>query len=162
LQVPGYQVGLKRASLGLGLPRPNRCPAWAKCPPPLDSAAITVHLTIAGHEYSLRGSGQAPTVTLNHGARTLIVVSIDRPAALPVSNLYLSVNSYPSGSGPPGPIGREHTIMHDTGSLQSGSFARAEWTPTALFGTSNLDLTLEYSEAVATVSYVIAHLHVSN
>lgn len=157
LAIPGYEVRLRRASLDLGQPKSSSCPPGANCAPPILAAATGVHLSIGNHRYNL-SPAQAASVPLRIGDPVTITIRIDRPVSLEVSNMFLSVNSYPSGSGPNGPTGKERTLIHHPGPIALGDSVATTWTPQILYGTDNLDLTVEYGIGKADIGYAVAHL----
>jgi hypothetical protein len=134
------------------------CPQFEKCPPP-QPPKNTIELTIGGRAYSLR-DGAAVSITLHPGSAAHIAVAIASPTGAPVADVWLTVNSYPSGDDGGRPSGKARVLSHHSGPLAPGQKVTAIWSPVALFGTRRLDLTLYYSIGDAGVSTIIAKLSI--
>jgi hypothetical protein len=125
-----------------GSESPSRsCPG--KCPPP-SAPSTTIHLSVASHSFLLR-VGESHSVTLTLGESIPIVVSIASPTGATVSDVYLAVNSYPSGLNSGVPSGKLKILSSHVGTLNQGQPVATTWTPGPLFGTNSLDLTLAYT-----------------
>jgi hypothetical protein len=138
------------------------CPPGAKCPgPPLPS--ITVSLTIDGKTYSNSYGKVASTRRLAFaaGTRVPIALSLRTPSDNRISNVWLTINSYPSGVRYNHPTGKYRLLARHPGTLSPAQHLTATWTAARLFHTGRLDLTATFDIGNAGTSGVVANLQVT-
>jgi hypothetical protein len=138
----------------------RNCTHGAKCAPGL-APPSTIHLTVHGKQFALL-PGQSTTLELKLQHPIVISLSIDSPTGAAVQDIWLTVNSYPSGFGPVRPTGRAEILTHHAGLLSPGQAVTASWTPVALFGTTKLDLTLEFGIGDFGIGTALAHLNIKS
>lgn len=132
--------------------------AGKNCPPP-QLPKFTVHLTIDGKPAPTpNGTRRIP---INIGRLVRLAVWIDRAGAVDIQDVYLVVNSYPSGIDRATPSGRVKVLAHHSGSLSVGDSVQATWTPTPLFGTDKLDVTVDFTIAGSGVGWTAANLQLA-
>jgi hypothetical protein len=84
--------------------------------------------------------------------------------ATPVTDPYLYLTGGPNtehccGQAPTGDI---HILAHHTGALSQDETLTATWTPGKLFGSSHLNLNLDYSIATGDTGGTLANLTLTN
>jgi len=112
-----------------------------KCPAPV-GPSFAVRVSVDGGQMPTRG---ARRTQIKIGRPTHISVSIERASGADVRDVYLVVNSYPSGIDRGRPSGRVKILAHHVASLGPNDTVQAVWTPTPLFGTTNLDVGVDFA-----------------
>lgn len=133
------------------------CGAGEKCPGPALPDA-TVHLGIGGTSASLN-AGATTHAFAKRGLPTKITLSIERPANVTVSNVWLVVQSnrsQHSAAVANAPFAHFSVVLDRKGLLRSTETLSATWTPTAQPGTKNLNLGISMDLGDAGVSWPIA------
>jgi hypothetical protein len=90
------------------------------------------------------------------GKPVTVTVSITSKATL--GNLYLMINGYPWGMQTHRPNGQVKVLLHHASTLRSGQTITATWTPTVLFGTHYLGLSVLFDIGNATAGVTPAKL----
>lgn len=114
-----------------------------KCPAPA-GPSFTIRMAIDGKQVPLSFSRRTP---IKIGRPVRIDVYVDRPSGVDVKNVYLVVNSYPSGIDRGTPSGRVKILTHHVGSILQRQPVTARWTPEPLFGTRQLDVHVDFEMA---------------
>jgi hypothetical protein len=121
-------------------------------PPP-----TTVHLSLGGQTFLL-APGRSHPINIRSGRPLPITITISSPSGATVKDVYLTVNSYPSGIASGVPTGKVKILNHHAGRLEPNQSISATWIPQSLFGTNRLDLSLDYSVGEAGVGTIIANM----
>jgi hypothetical protein len=132
------------------------CGPGQKCAaPPLPPT--TVHLRIGGKSASLV-AGEATHTFVKRGALTKILVSIDRPTNVNVTNVWLVVqnSSQPAGSAPSGPTEHFTVLIHRVGVVRPAETLSTTWTPTTQFGAHTMSLGIYQDVGDARESWPVA------
>ena len=145
-------------------PPAHGCPPGAKCPGP-PAPPSTVALSINGQHYEGQ-PGQLLTyrrpLHVKAGRRLHFGVRIKAPAGVRVSDVWLLVNSYPSGFGADGPSGKYKLVLHHPGAVTATQRLVGSWRASSLFHTHELDLSINYTVGNGSVDWAIAHMTVTS
>lgn len=140
------------------------CARGERCAPP-QPPATTIELGIDGHHYTGRPgqllTGQQP-VRVTTGHHVVVQVGIQAAANIRVSDVWLTVNSYPSGfdGSPDHPSGKYRVVLHHAGTLHGAQQLVGYWTAKRLFGTGALDLSAHFAVGDFGIGVVLGHLDV--
>jgi len=118
-----------------------------KCGGPATVPTFSVHMAVDGKRVPL-SSRRTP---IKIGRTIRIDVYIGRPNGVDVKNVYLAVNSYPSGINRGVPSERIKILTHHVGSVLENQSVTADWTAGPLFGTRQLDVSVDFEMAGAGV-----------
>jgi hypothetical protein len=123
-----------------------------KCPAPA-GPHFEVRMAIDGKRVPL-SSHRTP---IKIGRPVRIDVYIDRPSGVDVTNVYLFVNSYPFTFGAT-PSSRVKILTHHVDSVPQGQPVTGQWTPEPLFDTRQLDVSVDFEMAGASIGPAVGHL----
>lgn len=127
------------------------------CRPPA-TPRFVVHLSADGKPVP-RPAGGSRRTPIKIGHPVNLSVSIDRASGVDVRDVYLVVNSYPSGMiDGAAPSGRVKVLAHHVRTLPPGELVEATWTATPLFGTDKLDVTVDFTIADAGIGWTAGEL----
>lgn len=126
-----------------------------KCGGPATEPRYTVRLALDGKPVPFAPSRRTP---VKIGRPVRIDVYIDPPTDVPVSDVYLAVNSYPSGNDRGTPVGRLKILTHHVAAVARGEPVTAEWTPRPLFDTKQLDVSADFTIGDTGIQRVVGRL----
>jgi hypothetical protein len=112
-----------------------------KCPAPV-GPSFAVRVSVDGTQVPTRG---ARRTQIKIGRPAHISVSIERASGADVRDVYLVVSSGPSGIDRGRPSGRIKILAHHVASLRPNETVQTVWTPTTLFGATNLDVDVDFA-----------------
>jgi hypothetical protein len=160
----GNDAGPAAATNSSGTHHPYSCPPGAKCPPP-QPPPTTITLTIDGKPYK-ESPGTVATglrpLTISAGQRVVISLRMQSTPHLYLGDVWLTVNSYPSGVDGGHPSGKYVPLIHHAGALAPAQILSTSWTATSMFNTHALDLTITFTVGNSTVGSIIAQLKITD
>jgi hypothetical protein len=160
----GNVAGPAAATNSAGAHHAHSCPPDEKCPAP-QPPPTTITLTIDGKRYRESPgtvvAGLRP-FTVRAGERVTIALRLQTTAHTQLGDVWLTVNSYPSGNNQGHPSGKYFPLIHHAGVLGRAQVLSTSWTGTALFNSRALDLTILFRVGNFTVGSIIAQFKITN
>jgi hypothetical protein len=120
--------------------------------PPVPKFAV--HLTIDGKRVPAPNMTRSVAIKIGRPAR--FSASIDRASGVLVRDVYLFVNNGPWTDA--APSGRVKILTQRAAALPAGESVEATWTPTPLFGTDKLHLTVRFAIGSVGIAAPLANL----